>query len=81
MHDAGVIAKFGLVVLAESLGYDSARRAMAAISLRSSVADLSGGRFIRGLGSSHKVQVEPEHGVTYGKPHPSDCGDRARFDP
>ena len=34
----------------------------------SSVADLSGGRFIFGLGSSHKVQVEPEHGVAYGKP-------------
>jgi alkanesulfonate monooxygenase SsuD/methylene tetrahydromethanopterin reductase-like flavin-dependent oxidoreductase (luciferase family) len=29
---------------------------------------LSGGRFILGLGSSHKVQVEPEHGVSYGKP-------------
>src|SRR5262249_16319874 len=34
----------------------------------SSVADLSGGRFILGLGSSHKVQVEPEHGVAYLKP-------------
>lgn len=38
--------------------------AMAAASL----ADISGGRFILGLGSSHKVQVEPEHGVAYGKP-------------
>ncbi|HXG17589.1 MAG TPA: LLM class flavin-dependent oxidoreductase [Methylomirabilota bacterium] len=25
-------------------------------------------RFILGLGSSHKVQVEPEHGITYAKP-------------
>jgi alkanesulfonate monooxygenase SsuD/methylene tetrahydromethanopterin reductase-like flavin-dependent oxidoreductase (luciferase family) len=33
----------------------------------SPVADLSGGRFILGFGSSHKVQVEPEHGVAYGK--------------
>lgn len=32
------------------------------------VDDLSDGRFILGLGSSHKVQVEPEHGVPYGKP-------------
>ena len=32
------------------------------------VDQLSGGRFILGLGSSHKVQVEPEHGVPYGKP-------------
>ncbi len=32
------------------------------------VDELSGARFILGLGSSHKVQVEPEHGVPYGKP-------------
>jgi probable F420-dependent oxidoreductase len=32
------------------------------------IDDISGGRFILGLGSSHKVQVEPEHGVSYGKP-------------
>ena len=29
---------------------------------------ISGGRFILGVGSSHRVQVEPEHGVPYGKP-------------
>src|SRR5205085_10205495 len=34
----------------------------------STIADISGGRFILGLGSSHKVQVEPEHGVAYEKP-------------
>ena len=33
-----------------------------------SVDDLSGGRFVLGIGSSHKVQVEPEHGVPYAKP-------------
>jgi alkanesulfonate monooxygenase SsuD/methylene tetrahydromethanopterin reductase-like flavin-dependent oxidoreductase (luciferase family) len=32
------------------------------------VDDISGGRFILGLGSSHRVQVEPEHGVVYAKP-------------
>lgn len=32
------------------------------------VDELSQGRFVLGVGSSHKVQVEPEHGVTYGKP-------------
>lgn len=92
-----------LVVLAESLGYESAWVAeghggdqfaiLAACATRTSrillgtsissvfvrtaptiamaastVADLSGGRFILGLGSSHKAQVEPEHGVAYGKP-------------
>ena len=92
-----------LVVLAESLGYESAWIAeghggdqfaiLAACATRTSrillgtsissvfvraaptiamaastIADISGGRFILGLGSSHKVQVEPEHGVAYGKP-------------
>jgi alkanesulfonate monooxygenase SsuD/methylene tetrahydromethanopterin reductase-like flavin-dependent oxidoreductase (luciferase family) len=92
-----------LVVLAESLGYESAWLAeghggdqfaiLAACAMRtsrillgtaissvfvrtaptiamaaSSIADLSGGRFILGLGSSHKAQVEPEHGVVYAKP-------------
>lgn len=38
--------------------------AMAAMT----VDDLSQGRFILGVGSSHKVQVGPEHGVTYAKP-------------
>jgi 5,10-methylenetetrahydromethanopterin reductase len=32
------------------------------------VDDLSAGRFILGIGSSHKVQVEAEHGVAYTKP-------------
>src|SRR6476659_8220396 len=32
------------------------------------VDELSAGRFILGVGSSHKVQVEAEHGVPYGKP-------------
>src|SRR5690348_5528824 len=38
--------------------------AMAAATLD----QLSSGRFVLGLGSSHKVQVEAEHGVTYAKP-------------
>src|SRR4051812_39451394 len=92
-----------LVVLAESLGYESAWVAeghggdqfaiLAACAMRtsrillgtsissvfvrtaptiamaaSSVAELSGGRFILGLGSSHKAQVGPEHGGSYNKP-------------
>jgi alkanesulfonate monooxygenase SsuD/methylene tetrahydromethanopterin reductase-like flavin-dependent oxidoreductase (luciferase family) len=32
------------------------------------VDDVSAGRFILGIGSSHKVQVEAEHGVAYSKP-------------
>ncbi|MGI9424970.1 MAG: LLM class flavin-dependent oxidoreductase, partial [Hyphomicrobiaceae bacterium] len=38
--------------------------AMAAMT----VDQLSSGRFILGVGSSHKVQVGPEHGVVYTKP-------------
>ena len=32
------------------------------------VDQLSGGRFVLGLGSSHRVQVEGEHGLPYGRP-------------
>jgi alkanesulfonate monooxygenase SsuD/methylene tetrahydromethanopterin reductase-like flavin-dependent oxidoreductase (luciferase family) len=32
------------------------------------VDDLSGGRFVLGLGTSHREQVEPEHGVTFAEP-------------
>src|SRR5580692_11752989 len=38
--------------------------AMAALT----VDDLSRGRFILGVGSSHRVQVEGEHGVPYARP-------------
>jgi len=31
---------------------------------------LSGGRFVLGLGSSHRVQVEGEHGLPYARPIP-----------
>ena len=44
-------------------------RSAPTIAMSAAVVDqISGGRFILGLGSSHKVQVEPEHGVPYGKP-------------
>ena len=87
-----------LVVLAESLGYDSAwvaeghggdqfsvlsacalktsrirlGTAISSVFVRSAptiamaaatVDDLSNGRFILGLGASHRVQVVPEHGI------------------
>ena len=32
------------------------------------VDQLAGGRFVLGLGSSHRVQVEPEHGVPFVQP-------------
>jgi len=32
------------------------------------VDELSAGRFILGLGTSHREQVEPEHGVTFDRP-------------
>ena len=40
----------------------------------------SGGRFILGLGTSHKVQVEPEHGLEFTRPVPRlrECVDIVR---
>jgi 5,10-methylenetetrahydromethanopterin reductase len=44
-------------------------RTVPTIAMAAATVDaISGGRFILGIGSSHKVQVEPEHGVPYGKP-------------
>ena len=39
-------------------------RTVPTIAMAAATVDaISGGRFILGVGSSHKVQVEPEHGV------------------
>ena len=44
-------------------------RTVPTIAMAAATVDaISGGRFIVGVGSSHRVQVEPEHGVPYGKP-------------
>lgn len=44
-------------------------RSVPTIAMAAATVDhLSHQRFTLGLGSSHKVQVEPEHGIPYGKP-------------
>src|SRR5213083_2008150 len=44
-------------------------RSAPTIAMAAATVDhLSSGRFILGVGSSHKVQVEGEHGVAYAKP-------------
>jgi probable F420-dependent oxidoreductase len=44
-------------------------RSASTIGMAAATVDqLSGGRFILGLGSSHKVQVEPEHGIPFVQP-------------
>ena len=56
------------ILLGTSISSVFVRTAPTIAMAASTVADISGGRFILGLGSSHKAQVEPEHGVVYGKP-------------
>src|SRR3954453_24123963 len=56
------------ILLGTSISSVFVRTAPTIAMAASTVADLSGGRFILGLGSSHKAQVEPEHGMAYGKP-------------
>ena len=44
-------------------------RSAPTIAMAAATVDhLSGGRFVLGLGSSHRVQVEPEHGVPFDQP-------------
>jgi 5,10-methylenetetrahydromethanopterin reductase len=44
-------------------------RTVPTIAMAAAMVDaISGGRFVLGVGSSHRVQVEPEHGVPYTKP-------------
>src|SRR5713101_2706972 len=44
-------------------------RTVPTIAMAAATVDhLSSGRFILGIGSSHKVQVEGEHGMAYAKP-------------
>ena len=46
-------------------------RSAPTIAMAAATVDhLSGGRFILGLGSSHKVQVEGEHGIPFGQAIP-----------
>src|SRR5262249_30186989 len=56
------------IVLGTSISSVFVRTAPTIAMAASSVADLSDRRFILGLGSSHKAQVEPEHNVVYSKP-------------
>jgi len=44
-------------------------RSAPTIAMAAATVDhLSGGRFVLGLGSSHRVQVEPEHGIAFDQP-------------
>lgn len=56
------------IALGTSISSVFVRTAPTIAMAASSIADMSGGRFILGLGSSHKAQVEPEHGMVYSKP-------------
>ena len=65
---AACAARTSRITLGTSISSVFVRTAPTIAMAASTIADLSGGRFILGLGSSHKAQVEPEHGVVYGKP-------------
>src|SRR3954451_2276307 len=65
---AAAAARTSRIRLGTSITSVFVRTAPTIAMAAASVDDISGGRFILGIGSSHKVQVEAEHGVAYAKP-------------
>src|SRR3954447_17074720 len=65
---AAAAVRTSRILLGTSITSVFARTAPTIAMAAATVDDVSGGRFILGIGSSHKVQVEGEHGVAYGKP-------------
>ncbi len=65
---AACAAQTSTILLGTSITSVFVRTAPTIAMAAASIDDISAGRFILGLGSSHKVQVEGEHGVPYGKP-------------
>jgi probable F420-dependent oxidoreductase len=56
------------ILLGTSISSVFVRSAPTIAMAAATVDQLSGGRFILGLGSSHRVQVEPEHGIPFVQP-------------
>jgi alkanesulfonate monooxygenase SsuD/methylene tetrahydromethanopterin reductase-like flavin-dependent oxidoreductase (luciferase family) len=65
---AACAAQTSCILLGTSITSVFVRTAPTIAMAAMTVDDLSRGRFILGVGSSHKVQVEGEHGVPYAKP-------------
>src|SRR5690348_9161533 len=65
---AAAASRTARILLGTSITSVFVRTAPTIAMAAASVDDISGGRFILGIGSSHKVQVEAEHGVAYAKP-------------
>jgi probable F420-dependent oxidoreductase len=61
-------AQTSKILLGTSITSVFVRTAPTIAMAAATVDAISAGRFILGIGSSHRVQVEPEHGVPYGKP-------------
>ncbi len=56
------------ILLGTSITSAFVRSAPTIAMAAATVDQLSGGRFLLGIGSSHQVQVGPEHGMVYTKP-------------
>lgn len=61
-------AQTSKILLGTSITSVFVRTAPTIAMAAATVDAISGGRFILGIGSSHRVQVESEHGVAYRKP-------------
>ena len=68
VHSAWLLANTELLVVATGIANIYARDAMATANGQKALAELSGGRFLLGLGVSHRPMVEGLRGHAYGRP-------------
>ncbi len=68
VHSAWLLARTEKLVVATGIANIYARDAMAMANGQKALAELSGGRFLLGLGVSHRPTVERLRGHAYGRP-------------
>src|SRR3954451_24604626 len=68
VHSSWLLANTRNLIIAPGIANIYARDAMAMANGQRALAEQSGGRFLLGIGVSHRPMVQQQRGHTYGKP-------------